>query len=372
MSAADAPNPAALPRLAALGAHLLQPWRELPRVPPFSWMEPAPAVCLLHADGSQSLWSGEQRRSPSPREGEAARFVAVEIPGSEALECTVPLPPLSEVERQQALALAVRAASPFDPAELVWGWRSTPEGATALLASRRAVESRLAAAADRLRGRGPAEAWVFGPAGRPVVLQGFGEAARQQRASFGRRLGGLLLLCALLLLAGALLTPTLQLRLRALQAQQAHGEAERRLAPLLAQREALVKAQVQQAALREQMNDRVEPLAVLDLMSQAIPEDSFAQRLQLQGDKLTLTGQTPNTAALMNRLSAQPLLRDVRSPAAATRGMTAGRENFTIEMTLQPEALRPARAAAVATEAVTTAPAPASAPATAASGVPPR
>ncbi len=151
-----------------------------------------------------------------------------------------------------------------------------------------------------------------------------------------------------MLAAAVLLTPSLQLRQRALQAQQAYDQAQQRLAPVLAQREALTQLQAQQAALREQMAERVEPLAVLDLLTQAVPEDSFVQRLQVQGDRLTLSGQTPNTAALMNRLSAQPLLRDVRSPAAATRSMSAGRENFTLEMTLQPDALRPPAASASA------------------------
>ncbi|GAB1390523.1 hypothetical protein MASR1M6_27050 [Rubrivivax sp.] len=146
------------------------------------------------------------------------------------------------------------------------------------------------------------------------MLQGFGESARRRLAVRGRRLGGLLLLGALLLALAVLLTPTLQLRLRALQAQQAYDQAQQRLAPVLAQREALAQAQAQQGALHEQMQARVEPLAVLDLLTQAVPDDSFVQRLQLQGDKLTPTGQTPNTAALMNRLSAEPLLRDVRPP----------------------------------------------------------
>lgn len=331
-----------MPGFAALGTLLLQPWRELHRVPPLSWLQPEFPVCLLHADGSRSLWvGGRRRRDAAATECAAARFVAVEVPGDEALECAVPLPPMPEADREDAIALAVRAASPFDPAELVWGWRPAPDGAVALLSTRRAVQVRIAAAADLAGRRGPPEAWALDRSGQPVVLQGFGESTRRRRGARGRRLGMLLLVGALLLMVAVLLTPTLQLRLRALQAQQAYDAAQQRLAPVLAQREALVQAQAQQSALREQMQARVEPLAVLDLLTQAVPDDSFVQRLQLQGDKLTITGQTPNTAALMNSLSAQPLLRDVRSPAASTRGMTAGRENFTIEMALQPEALRP-------------------------------
>ncbi len=344
--AADASRALSGPGLAALGALLVQPWRELQHLPPLSWLQPEPAVVLLHADGSRSLWLGDRRREgATPAECAAARFVAVEVPADETLECAVPLPPMPEGDREDAIALAVRTTSPFDAAELVWGWRAVQGGAVALLSTRKAVQARLDAVAASGARTGTPEAWALDRGARPVVLQGFGESARRRLAVRGRRLGGLLLLGALLLALAVLLTPTLQLRLRALQAQQAYDQAQQRLAPVLAQREALAQAQAQQGALHEQMQARVEPLAVLDLLTQAVPDDSFVQRLQLQGDKLTLTGQTPNTAALMNRLSAEPLLRDVRSPAAATRGMTAGRENFTLEMNLQPQALRPAASA---------------------------
>lgn len=329
--------------LAAVWAQLVRPWHELQRVPPFAWLGADPAVCVLHADGRESLWVDGAPRKATAAECAAARFVAVEVTADETLECPVPLPPMASTDRQDALALAVRMASPFEAHDLVWGWREAdgPGPATAMLASRRAVQARLDATAGRIGRRGAPEVWAFDGRGRPVVLQGHGEAARQRRRSRGRWLGWVLLISAALLAAAVLVTPTVQLKLRAMQAVRAYAEVERQLAPVLAQREALVKAQAQQAALRDLMAERVEPLAVLDLLTQAVPDDSHLQRLQLQGAKATLIGQTPNTAALMNKLSGQPLVRDVRSPNPSTRSMTAGRENFAIELTLQPDALRP-------------------------------
>jgi general secretion pathway protein L len=323
---------------------------------------------VLHADGRESLWvDGAPRKAPAA-ECAAARFVAVELAADETLECPVPLPPMASADRQEALALAVRMASPFEAHDLVWGWRDAegPGPATAMLASRRAVQVRLESAASRIGRRGPPEVWAFDGRGRPVVLQGHGEAARQRRRSRGLLLGWALLIGVALLAAAVLVTPTVQLKLRAMQAVRAYAEIERQLAPVLAQREALVKAQTQQAALRDLMAERVEPLAVLDLLTQAVPDDSHLQRLQLQGAKATLIGQTPNTAALMNKLSGQPLVRDVRSPNASTRSMTAGRENFAIELTLQPDALRPPAAVAAGVPA----PVQAAAPSTPASAPP--
>lgn len=348
-----------------LWSFLVQPWRELQHLPLLVWLAPLPAVHVLHANGSEALWLGDRLQASDTKRREAAPFVAVEVPREEHLELPVKLPAMPAADRQDALALELRMASPFDAADQVWGWReAAPRGTdaplTAVLASRKAVQARLDGQRERFGRRGPPEAWAFDSLGRPVVLQGFGEAARQRQAARGRWLVWTLLLTALLLAAAAALTPTVQLKLRAMQAVRSMAALEQQLGPVLAQREALVKAQGQRDALGELMAERVEPLAVLDLVTQAVPDDTWVQRLQLQGAKLTLSGPTPNTAALMNRFSSLPQVRDVRSPVAATRAQS-GRENYTIELTLLPEALRPP-GVATATNAAAAPSAPAHAP----------
>jgi general secretion pathway protein L len=378
MSVADSAAAAGRFDTASLGALLLQPWRDLQRTPLFAWLSPQPAVRLLQADGAQSLWVGERRRAAAAeRELRAAPFTAVELAADQVLESRVTLPPaMAAADRDDALALQVRMASPFDPADLVWGAREgrSPGEWVALLASRRAVQGRLDAVAAEVGRGGAPEVWAFDGQNLPVVLRGFGEAARQRRSGRGRGLAAGLLLLALLLLLAAAVTPVLQLRLKAQQAEQAEAELQQRLAPVLAQREALAKAQSQLEALRELMAERVDPLSVLDLVTQAVPDDSWLQRLQLQGARVTLSGQTPNAAALMNRLSSQPQVREVKAPAPATRAM-GGRENFTIEFSLAPEALRPVAAAptmaaSAAPASMAVAPAASAASAAAAASVP--
>jgi general secretion pathway protein L len=303
-------------------------------------------VCLLQADGEASRWAGD---APVAGDARTAPFTAVELPEALRLDCRLRLPALPAADLHDAIALEVRTASPFDPSDLAWGYRvlAAPDGGAAVhavLASRRAVEQHLAGCADRLAGRTAPEVWARDDDGRPVVLQGYGEAARERRAVRGRRLAAALLVLALALAAAAAVTPTVQLELRAMQASAAYREVEGRMAPLLAQREALVRAQGNLDALRELMAEHVEPLAVVDLLTQLIPDDTFLQRLQVQGHKVTISGSTPNTAALMNTLSTHPDVRDVRAPSAATRA-SGGRENFTIEMTLSAPAARPSAAA---------------------------
>ncbi len=333
---------------------LLQPWRELHLWPPLSWLMPVPPVRLLQADGGESLWVGDERASGAAAAARSAPFTAVELPQSLCLECRLALPALPGAQLRDAVALEVRSASPFEPADLVWGYRTRAGRggrggaleAVAVLASRRSVERHLGALGERLAGTAAPEVWVLDDQGRAIVVEGYGEPARQQRGARGRLLAYLLLATALVLTAALAVTPTLKLKLRAMQAATAYEEAERQMAPLLAQREQLVRTQGEIDALRDAMAGHVEPLAVVDLLTRLIPDDTWLQRVQVQGNKVTVTGQTPNAAALMNTLSSHPGVRDVRAPSAATRAMSGGRENFTVEWTMTPELLRPSVVAA--------------------------
>lgn len=200
-------------------------------------------------------------------------------------------------------------------------------------------ESRLARLQGTGRRRTP-EVWAFDRDGGPIMLRGYGEQSRLQGVGRGLGLAWALIGLAMLLAIAGLLTPTVQLKLRTMQAAAALAGAERDFAPIMADREALAKVLEQQGALRQQMQTRVELLGVLELFTELIPDDTWVQRLQLRGAQLSLSGQTVNTTALMRRLSDHPLVRDVRSPGSATR-VSGGRENFAIEMTLLPQALRP-------------------------------
>ena len=335
---------------AALRA-LLMPWRELHLWPPFSWLTPELPVRVLLADGSEAFWLGD-RKLDKPAGTRQPAQVAVELPASLRLDCQIPLPPMPASQVREAVALQVRTANPFEASDLAWGWRaqtdaSRTSAATAVLASRRSIAQHLDGLSHALGVAVSPEVWAFDHQGLPVVIQGYGEPARQQRAARGRTLAYGLLALTLAIGLAAALTPTVKLKIKARQAEQAYQDAERQMGPLLKQREQLVRTQAELQALRELLGERVDALAVVEQVTQLIPDDTWLQRLQVQGAKVTITGLTPNTAALMNSLSGHIGVRDVKSPAAATRTRDGGRENFTIVLTLSPE---PARVAAQATQ----------------------
>lgn len=353
MEVSDPARPVSGSGTQAAWARIQRPWRAWRRKPLLSRLIPRQDIVVMHADGRETVWRGDAGLPVDGVEPSAVAFVAVEIPAQQTLERRLALPPITDDEREAMLALDVRAHSPFAADEVVWGWRDAGSEAVLLLTSRQVVQLAFerAAAAPGARQRAGTpytpEAWAFDSEGRPVVLRGFAERKRQQREARGLLLAGMFVALALLLLVAGLVTPTLQLWARANQASQALATAERELAPVIAQRQQFAELTDVYAALREQVQTRIEPLGVLDLLTELIPDDSWLQRLQVRGAQLTLVGQTTNTTALMNRLSEHPMVRDVRAPSAATR-VSGGRENFIIELTLLPQALRADAAGAAA------------------------
>ena len=334
-------------------------FRHLHEHPALAWITPQLPVRLIEAGGGESLWLGVRKLEAGEAELRSARFTAVEIPGDLALSRRLVLPQLSGRDLHDAVALEVRDSNPFDPSDLVWGHRSAVAGpgqviVTTVLASRGQVTQFIGQAVPQLAHSPILEAWVMADDGLPVPLRGFGEAARARRATRGRALTYGLIVLALMLAVAMAVTPTVQLRLRTLQAAAAYRVLLQRAGPAMAQREALVRGREDLANLLEVMNDHIEPLVAIDMLTQLIPDDTWLQRVQAQGSRFTLSGQTPNAAALMNTLSSNSGLRDVRAPAPATRGFGSNRESFVVEFTVAPGMLLPTVVGVKPTAAFTT------------------
>jgi general secretion pathway protein L len=77
----------------------------------------------------------------------------------------------------------------------------------------------------------------------------------------------------------------------------------------------------------------------LQLVTDALNDDASLLSLQIQGNKVNITGQAQNASLLMKQLDATPGFRDVRAPAPATKPLGAVRESFTIEFNIDPEQL---------------------------------
>ncbi len=387
-----------------LKADILKTWRRAPQWPPLSWLRPAQMLRLVPAEGAPTVvWeSGE----PVLKPGREPVFWALELPEHMVLRKTVALPALDPQDCASAAELEVQAISPFAADDLLWGYTELSRSSKAVkllvvLASRAQTEPYLQAQVAQqlhlqtLKGQSKAESleqpevWVFAPERRPVVFQGFGEQARY---ALGRKrlwwnVAGVAL--AVLLLAAIAATPTAQLRMRAIEATHAYEGMAAKTADVVAKRDTLIQSADKVAGLSELLAERIDGVQVLSMLTNVLPDDTALQSARIQGSKVTISGLTENASALMQKLSNQEGVKDVRAPSAATRMGGGNKESFTIELGLdakvfgpktvveaaaKPQPVEPAAGAPVGADAppapVAPAPVPAAAGAPAAGAVP--
>ena len=133
------------------------------------------------------------------------------------------------------------------------------------------------------------------------------------------------------------LTPSAQLRYRALEAATQHGLLTHKTDALVQQRENLMQSAEQLKGLSQELSLKISPLRVLEALTLILPDDTAVLNFKLQGDKVTLMGLTPNASSLMQLLGSQTGFRDVRAPSAAVRSSGSNKEAFNIEFSLSPQ-----------------------------------
>ena len=343
--------------LHVLWREVCQAWSDAQNLPPLSWLTPTASVALLHADGGETFWRGDTQPEV-PGKSVKTRFIALELPEDMVLRRSLNLPAVSDADMASAVALQAQAISPFAASDLVWGYRARPlaEGGSLVniaLASRRQVAHYVQARSSRLGPDSQPEIWATQPAAAPIVLNGYGETLRKAHGVRWRRVNYALLGLAAATAAAMAVTPSLQLRARALEALAAHEGTVQRTAPLVKEREVLMQSAEKLGALNEMLAGRIEPLRVLDRLTQVLPDDTALQSFSLKGQKVTLAGLTANASVVMRVLGEQAGMRDVRAPSPATRiGGEAAKENFVVEFTLDPQAFGVVAAATPAGAAV--------------------
>lgn len=328
--------------LAGVPGYLRDGWAEALRWPVFRWLTPDAPIRVFRADGSESVRHGVSARSISPP-GEV-RFCAVELAEDTVLRRSLVLPRLTDEEVRQAVELDVRAASPFPEDEVVWGYdveRGERLRVDIALTSRPLIERQLEAIRPRLGGVSP-EVWVGGA--RPIVVPGYGETARLESARRLRLTLFALLALAALLLAALAVSPTLQLRERALDALRKNDELSRAVAPQVQMRAEIARLGEQIALLRKASEQRQDVVALLDQVTRQLPDDVVLNRLEMSGATVKITGQADNAAQLLQTLGTNPAFREVRAPAGITRAPAGSREGFTIEFRVSSEGRQPVSA----------------------------
>lgn len=315
--------------LTAVPGYLRDGWAEALRWPWLRWLTPENSFRVLHADGTESVRQGvSARRLKSPVR---TRFVAVELPEPTLLRRSLSLPRLADEELRQAVELDVHSASPFPGEELAWGCRVERGDRLRVetaLTSRSLIEQQINALRPRLGDAQP-EVWAGGE--RPFVIPGYGESARLARVRRMRLALIGLLSVTIVLLAALAVTPTLQLRERALGAISRHDELSQAVKPQVQMRDELVRLGDQIALLAKAAARRPDVVALIDEITRQLPDDATLTRLEFAEGTVRIAGMADNAAQLLQTLGANPGFRDVRAPGGITKAPIGGKEGFVIE-----------------------------------------
>lgn len=360
----DLAEPQALPSMTATGAKqagrgvwasspilraLSHAWRHGGRRM-VAWFRP-PAVVQLHrANLPIGLYDAAGRPIPGlhPRSWRlwgVRRWQADAVPEDLLLRRVWWQPDADDDAHRAAIALRGRLESPFPPDDTLFLWADQPaQGGRhvhALWASRRLLQQRLAQ-----HGQPNARRlfWVELPLGadRWVSLPTPGQRALHRWHVVRTVLNGLAWLLALAALSALALTPSLQLRLRAMDAQAHMAQLQPQVEPALASRQQLTVAVEHIQAFDRATAALRDPVAMLDWLTAQLPDDTHLSDLEYEGDTLRLQGLTSNAAALMRRLSDQPGVAAVTAARPATKVAGLGKESYFIEIRLSAPTAAPA------------------------------
>ena len=329
-------------KLKSLWRDLLAAWRGMLEWPVLSWLWTKLAVRLWLPGGACVLSRNIHLAPIHDEKGtRTARFEAVLLPESLLLRRELSLPMLQSQDLTAALVLEVQSLNPFDPGDVVWAHEAVPQDGRALkvhmlLSSRKLIAQHIEAVHPKLKTL-PPEVWVSSGGGVGfAMLAGFGEARRLRHGIAWRWVSALLVMLVLALIVAMAVTPSVQLYLRTLQVHQAMALLNQKAAPVVMQRESLTRTTDLINGLAETMGKPVQPLQVVKLVTDTLPDDTYLWTLQVNGAKVNMTGQTVNASVLMKQLDATPGMSNVIAPTPASKSAGAPREQFAIDFTFSP------------------------------------
>ena len=332
--------------------HWRQGWAEALQWPFFVRMFSVETVRILCPDGKQIFWPNNIDGSQSHVQ---IQTQAVLLSEDCILRQEIVLPKLAAKEQMQAVELAVQATSPFPPERTVWGFHTTPDTqgvrVDIALVAREHVERYLTqiltaqeqgkpspvdgtntVAPSELINQNEIEVWAaIMP---PIVLQGFGEFRRYRRIRLRQIKGLAVCILVVFLLGGLAVSPVLHKRSQVFQAQAQFDQLMQKVAPIVAERDALSLANERLQSVSDYQSARPDPRYILGRLSVLLPDTVYLNRFDMRGRTVVIGGLATNAAELMELLGAQPDFIELKAPSAISLDRFSGRESFTIEFKL--------------------------------------
>ena len=294
-----------------------------------------PVVRVTDHKGRDWLYRGGDALVPWA--GGRSRYRAFLLDPETVLHNTLRIP-AHERALENAAMWEVQAISPFRRDETLWACRERlGDGDAAWRTADLYLAHEIAVrewAASRLESvRGSAEIWVA----PGVALPGFGEKRRLRNRRSRFWSGAALAVVLALLLAASLLVPVLESRDRLVEAQVFAAQLRADVASASADRERVLVGVERLRSIGPWLERTPDPLRVLDLLTDAIPDSAFLDQYHQQGTRVQIQGVAEDTAALVADLRNLPGIDEVRIPSAIAADPRTGKERFQIEFEIVAE-----------------------------------
>ena len=262
------------------------------------------------------------------------------IPESKILHAAITLPAGAEIYLDEAVESHVLASSPFSPEQTCWGYRIRERSASGdmkldiVILSREAAQETCSLIQDKPECRDVAMSLWAEVLGSPIEIVQMGDMRLRREyfanlRDFIRRLLlgalGLIFLCCV---------PVFWVAQQADHYSTMRREVELRAAEVTRVRQTLVETRNKLESGYSLLSVQPPYLRWLHKLAEITPDTVYLSRLALDGRQVTISGFADNAADYQSSLSSTGLFANISAPSAFTLDSRAGRERFSLTMTI--------------------------------------
>ena len=290
---------------------------------------PATATLLTTHNGAFFQTLGTRLR---PSRSGKANAQGLLIPSQDCLWGSLELPDITRHQLPAALAEALWRISPLPPEKIHCAWQAQPQPQGGWQVHW-GISRRDLAEQNRATLGLPETAPLYLERNPRQALPVTGQTTLLRRQRWFDALGLVLLGLLISALTLPALIPLALKRQDIIHALQHVQKIEPQAAPLRAQLDELR----QQAELVQSLHATAQqagaPLAsALTALTQALPDDTWLDKIDLSGKDIRLSGITSNAADLLSHLGRDNHFADARASSASVRDSSLNKERFTFEL----------------------------------------
>ena len=283
---------------------------------------------LERLDRASPDWSALTQRFRT----EQARRLVLRVPADQALIRTLSLPLAAEKNLRQVMGFEMDRLTPFAVAQVYYD---------VILLERQAEQRRLRVeltalprtdidpVLTQLRQQGlPPD--VLDVAGRRPELNLLPLEQRPRRGVWAKRVRRTIIVAVALLVGAAALLPIWQQRQLAIEAMAKVTQIQKSASQTLALRDQLDQVLVTSRMLAQKKQTIPARVDLLRELTMILPDDTWVERLQINGDTVQIIGQSAKASALIGLIEASPLLRSAAFMSPVTTDPRTNKERFVL------------------------------------------